>query len=142
MNKSKLTHGGFYASEAHHWNQENHQKLGDILYRLLCGNPQKRHQARIDFFRMKRHFMLDEWDEYIDKVDRHREQCGVKTLTQFIDDSSGEMFDREFNPDPEDFHLPDQSSLLSGNYTPQHQQPAKKEPEPTAPYSGEQLSLF
>ncbi len=114
MSQKPYTHGGYPASQAYHWNTENHQKLGDILYRLLCGNREKRYQARQDFFRMKRHFMLDEWDEYIDKVDRLRASKGVKTLTQYIDESSGELFHPDrFNPEPEEFILPEQKVFLA-----------------------------
>lgn len=155
MGKEKYTIGGQLEIYAQHWTAENHQKLGEILYKMLLGNKEIRAKARVDFFTLKRSFMEDEWEEYIKKVDNYRSSLGVKTLSDFMIESYSEMFNIncKFSPEPEKFQLPEQGTFLKtdGLYKSQyHEKPIGNidtvqkvfKSEPVIPEEGLQTSLF
>lgn len=153
MGKQRYTIGGQLEIYAQHWNAENHQKLGDILYKMLIGNKELRAKAQVDFFTMKRTFMKDEWEEYIKKVDDYRASLGVRTLSDFMNESIKESLNinSKFSPATEVFHLPDQKAFLNAEVVPvpvisipveDTTDQEELKPEPVIPQEGLQLSLF
>ena len=83
---TQRTWSGQDAECAWHWNHETYQKLGEVIFLLSTGLAANRTQAYNLFIELKRWFVEDEFDEYINKLDTHRKSLGMRPLKNIIND--------------------------------------------------------
>lgn len=72
------THGGLPENEAQTWTDENKQKLGGIIAKIIAYDV----EGYKEFYAMKRGFMVDVWNEYLDSLDKYRGEKGFFSLNE------------------------------------------------------------
>ena len=100
----KHTFGGFPASQALHWNEETHQKLGCIIYDLMQGNPEKVKDAYCRYYELKRHFIEYEFEDKIEALELFRKERGFSSVRGALELVRGQLIatsDLKFNIDQE-----------------------------------------
>lgn len=80
-----MTHGGLPDSEALHWDGETYHKLGVIAYLLMSGNAKKAAEGYREFYELKRHFMVEEFDRLIESLDEFRREKGMITFSGMVE---------------------------------------------------------
>lgn len=94
---SNYTHGGLPAEQARMWDKSSLQELGDILYMLLMGKPEERRKAVCRYWELKRHFIKEDFEDYIYVLDAYRKRNGHVPLETLITDATKEFsFGEEF----------------------------------------------
>lgn len=68
----KRTWGGIPENEAFAWNNEKRKKLGEIIGNIHSGDPARQKKGYIDYYEFKRHFMIDVWSDFINRIDNFR----------------------------------------------------------------------
>lgn len=109
----KRTHGGIPEAQAKHWDKFTYQGFGEILYKIISGHKDKRIQGWQEFHTLKRWFMVDEWNEFIERLDQYRIDHGFEPVTKLIDQISSEITKKSSDTPPpkEIFTLPDMETL-------------------------------
>jgi hypothetical protein len=79
------TIGGYLAEKAEHWCEKNYQKLGNFIYQMMCGKHSSRLKAQCEIYDLRRHFMRDEWNSYITKLEEHRAKRGAVSVSSYFD---------------------------------------------------------
>lgn len=84
------TWSGQPEESAWHWTPENCHKLGNVLLLLKCGTAAKREQAYQEFIELKRWFIEEEFDDYLNRLDDLRASMGSIPLRVLIEEIRGE----------------------------------------------------
>lgn len=84
------TWSGQPESAAWHWTDENRKKLGNVIYLLKSGGAKGREQAYQGFIELKRNFIEEEFDEYLNRLDDLRDSMGEPPLRKIMDEIRGE----------------------------------------------------
>jgi hypothetical protein len=127
------TFGGIPKAEALHWNETTYQMFGKIIYQLYSGDPKVRYTGLKEFYYLKRQFMLDEWDELICHLEKHRLDNGYKSLELMLAEAK-DMWKPGCTAEEEPISVPIKMPLIDGNAQ-------KSVPQPSSILC-EQLSLF
>lgn len=90
---TEYTHGGFPAAEAYAWTQETYQALGSIVCDLVSGAPDRAIKAYGDYHELRRHFIADVFDAYLDKLDQWRQKIGRPAIRELIEKVSYELIE-------------------------------------------------
>lgn len=88
---SNFTHGGLPAEKAWKWDTSTYQMLGAIVFKLLSGNSEMRRRAHSDYWELKRHFMKEEFESYIDSLDKYRVERGFQSVQKMVMDAGKEI---------------------------------------------------
>lgn len=88
---SNFTHGGLPAGQAWKWEEKTYQKLGDIVFKLMSGNSEMRRKAHSDYWELKRHFMKEDFESYIESLDKYRVERGFQPVQKMIIDAGKEV---------------------------------------------------
>lgn len=128
----KRTWGGIPETEAFEWNDHTKKQLGAIIGDIHSGNPARQKKGYIDYYELKRHFMVNVWDEFIDRVDNFRVQKGFLRVEAMVREIGKRVTDLNIksNPLPKS-DPPDISKII--NTTQPKNRPCEKV---------EQMSLF
>lgn len=134
----KYTIGGIPAVEAWTWTTENCQKLGNFIYQMMCGTREKQLYAQTDISEMRRHFMRNVWDDYINRLDEYRLTLGKCSISEYYETVVHAWSDRETvvpagDPEP---------CIIVLEVAKKEEVSVKKETVFVKSLSGEQLSLF
>jgi hypothetical protein len=86
----QCTMGGLPADQAEHWNDKNYQLLGNFIYQMTVGKFSDRLKAQSEIYHLRRHFMKEEWDEYINKLEELRKKSGHILLCQYFNEITKE----------------------------------------------------
>lgn len=84
MVKSKYTFGGMPLSDAKHWDDETKKELGSIVYKITSGKSKLRLEGHNEYYEFKRFFTREEWDEYVDALERYRESLGHRRVGDIV----------------------------------------------------------
>lgn len=76
---------------AWHWNHETYKKLGNVLFLISKGTPEARTEAYHEYIEIKRWFMVEEFEEFIEKLDIFRVSKNCKPLRDIITEIYREM---------------------------------------------------
>lgn len=76
---------------AWHWNPETYKKLGNVLFLVSKGTPEARTEAYHEYIEIKRWFMVEEFEEFIEKLDIFRVSKNCKPLRDIITEIYREM---------------------------------------------------
>jgi hypothetical protein len=79
------TIGGLPSDQAEHWCEKNYQILGNLVYQMTLGNLTGRIKAQSEVCEMRRHFMRDEWDQYINALEELRRKSGFVPFSSYFD---------------------------------------------------------
>lgn len=135
-----LTHGGLPASGAKHWCEQTYQALGQALYELFSSVPAVRSDGYNRFYRLKREFMPDEWDEYLGRLEKHRSSLGAKPIMVILEEVRSQLV-RDGHPSPSSAAEPGPVKLPE-SATPAAPAPEKSKSSVKPVFEAEQLSLF
>lgn len=86
----QCTIGGLPADQAEHWNEKNYQLLGNFIYQMTVGKFSDRLKAQSEIYHLRRHFMKEEWDEYITKLEELRKTSRYIPVSQYFNDITKE----------------------------------------------------
>jgi hypothetical protein len=87
-----LTHGGLPESEAWHWSDPARcQEFGRIVFLLQSSDKRDRKTGYQDFYEFKRHFMVDEFDSFVAKLDAYRREKLLPPAVDLVDQISMEI---------------------------------------------------
>ena len=78
-----LTHGGLPENQALH---SVEQAIGEVVYLLYSGSFEKRKQGYIKFYEAKRHFLLTEWFEQMDRLEAYRKENGATPIYVMLEE--------------------------------------------------------
>jgi len=76
---------------AWHWNPETYKKLGNVLFLVSKGTPEARTEAYHEYIEIKRWFIVEEFEEFIEKFDIFRMSKNRKPLRAIITEIYREM---------------------------------------------------
>ena len=76
---------------AWHWNPETYKKLGNVLFLVSKGTPEARTKAYHEYIEIKRWFMVEEFEGFIEKLDIFRVSKNCKPLRDIITEIYREM---------------------------------------------------
>lgn len=96
---SNFTHGGLPVEQALKWDAGTYQVLGAIVFKLMSGNSEMRRKAHSDYWWLKRHFMKEEFESYVESLDKYRVERGFQSVQKMILDAGKEIVSVE--PFPE-----------------------------------------
>lgn len=88
---SNFTHGGLPAEQAWKWEEKTYQMLGAIVFKLMSGNSEMRRKAHSDYWELKRHFMKEDFESYIESLDKYRVERGFNSVQKMIIDAGKEI---------------------------------------------------
>jgi hypothetical protein len=80
------TWSGQPAETAWHWNPETYQKLGNIVYLLSTGKAEARTTAYNEYINLKRWFIVEEFEAYIDKLEIEQKKRDAKPLREIMEE--------------------------------------------------------
>jgi hypothetical protein len=107
------TVGGYPASEARVWDKCSYQELGEIIHLLSKGLKESRRKAVGKYFEMRRYFIKEVFEDYVDALDQMRVEKGFPKVRDEIDAVRHELIKygspTDMSPKPE--YLPLQSDI-------------------------------
>ena len=133
----RYTVGGYLESEAWAWDNEAFQALGSVVFNLASGKPDLLRKALANFLELRRHFMADVFDQYVDALEELRRESGHRGIREQIDEVREALIERK-KPDPKPAEQPFMASVHELATLTVETTPA---PQPVD-VRGEQLSLF
>jgi len=133
LSNEVLTFGGLPVSNALHWDSSTHKALGSIVYKIISGLPKLRFEGWNDYFHMKRHFVLEEWDNYIGQLESHRQNLGHRSIADIIEEIGKEVV--KYNKPQQHVKESSVASIPVNTTTMQYT-------KPSVTVTCEQLSLF
>lgn len=83
------TWSGQPESSAWHWTPENCQKLGCVVLLLKCGGAANREQAYQNFIEIKRNFIEEEFNDYLNRLEDFQVSMGGEPLRKTIEEIQG-----------------------------------------------------
>ncbi len=137
---AEFTHGGIPAAEASHWDEYTYQLLGKAIEGILSHAPDLRRKGYSAFRALKREFMVEEWDEYLNRLDNYRRSRGAKPILAIIEEIGSELI-KNGTPSPNPVSEP-VPVLPPKMVAPALPSPVKPELPKQPIIEAEQLSLF
>lgn len=71
---------------AWHWTPENCQKLGHVIQLLKSGTAERREQAYQEFIEIKRWFVEEEFDDYLNRLEDFQVSMGGEPLRKVMEE--------------------------------------------------------
>lgn len=88
---NELTIGGLPAAEAKTWTDDNKRLLGEVVCNMMAANPELRRKGYVRYYDLRRHFMKDEWDSYINDLESMRLRKGFRSLKLVLEDAQTDV---------------------------------------------------
>ena len=80
----KITIGGDDEAVTYKWDKKTYLEFGEIVFKLLSTDRKKRIDGYNDYYKFIGHFLLDEWNAMMDRLNEFRRSAGVLTIPEII----------------------------------------------------------